>query len=270
MDATFEDARLGPYRLLRLLAPSRFADRWVALHERHQTTHVIHVFEACHDRAEERRFVTAMERVASLRQAHLQPVVQYSLTNAGRPWAVTEYIGSQVGLVTLESLRVEKGGAMASVEVERVMNQLLSASIEAHANAIHHGPIHADEVLVDRSGSVAIEMYGVARILQGLADANSEVIRDEVRSCVELGYFLLTGLPAEEPRIPAGRLLRKGGGAWDAWIEEGLSAVGGYESPADALAQLPGQHRDGADSGVRVRTVIGRVRSVLGPRSNAD
>lgn len=267
MDRTIEHDRIGPYRLLRPLEGSRHGERWVGLHERDQTTWVVHLLPTCHDRAEERRFLRAMERVASLKHAHVLPIEHYSILPGGRPWAVTAYLGSQVGLVTLESLRIEKGGMMAGVEVERVMCHLLLASAGAHEVGVHHGPISTDEVLVDRSGSVSVEMYGVGRTLDGLVEGNSEIARDEIRSIVELGYFLLTGLPAEEPRIPAGRLVRRMNGALDAWIEEGLSAVGGFESASEALSRLPGRHAVPADGPPRtVKTVIGRVRSALGPR----
>ncbi len=267
MDRTFEDERLGPYRLLRPLESSDIAERWVGLHEREQTTFVVHLFDVCHDRADERRFISAMEKLSSFEQAHVLPVHHYAFLASGRPWAVTPYLGSQVGLVTLESLRLEKGGVMPAVEVERVMCQLFSASCAAHDAGVHHGPIRPDEVLVDRSGSASIEMYGVRRLLDGLVDANGEIVRDEVRSLVELAYYLLTGLPAEEPRIPAGRLVKRLPSAWDAWIEEGLSPVGGFESAADALAALPGRRESDVDaSAYTVKTVIGRVRSALGPK----
>ena len=266
MDRTYEDERLGPYRLLRPLLPSAIAERWVGLHEREQTTYVLHLFDVCHDRADERRFISAMEQLTTLDQAHILPVNHFSILPGGQPWAVTPYLGSQVGLVTLDSLRIEKGGVMPAVEVERVMSQLFSASAGANDAGVHHGPITAEQILVDRSGSVSIEMYGVRRRLEGLVD-NGEIARDEVRSLVELAYFLLTGLPAEEPRIPAGRLVRRLPGAWDAWIEEGLSPVGGFESAKFAVSSLPGHEPDSGEAGGRtVKTVIGRVRSVLGPR----
>ena len=267
MDRTTEDVRLGPYRLLRPLESNHLAERWVGLHERDQTTSVIYLFPPCHDRADERRFVRAMERVAALHRAHILHVEHYALQPGGRPWATTSYLGSQVGLVTLESLRLEKGGTMPHLEVERVMSQLLSACAAAHEAGVHHGPIGADEVLVDRSGSVWIEMYGVARLLDGLSDGNTEIARDEVRSLTELAYYLLTGLRAEEPRIPAGRLVKRLPGAWDAWIEEGLSAVGGFESASEAFAALPGHHAEPVETSVgAVKTVLGRVRSALGSR----
>jgi len=270
MDRTYEVDRLGPYRLLRPLEPSAIAERWVGLHEREQSTYMLHLFEPCHDRADERRLIKAMEQLEPLQHAHLLPVLHYAIVPAGRPWAVTPYLGSQVGLVTLESLRLEKGGAMPLVEVERVMSQLLLAVCRAHEHAVHHGPIGAQEILVDRSGSVSVEMYGVRRLLDGLADANDEIRRDEVRSVVELAYFLLTGLSPEEPRIPAGRLVRRLPSAWDAWIEEGLSAVEGFDSAAHALAALPGYVAEDAEAGANtVRTVIGRVRSALAPRQRS-
>ena len=266
MDRTFEDERLGPYRLLRPLTSTSMAERWVGLHEREQTTYVLYLFDVCHDRAEERRFIDAMEQVSRIDQAHLLPIVHYSILAGGRPWAVTPYLGSQVGLVTLESLREEKGGSMPLVEVERVLSQLLATCSEASEAGVYHGPLKAEDVLVDRSGRVSIEMYGVSRMLEGLSNTG-EIARDEVRSLIELAYYLLTGLSAEEPRIPAGRLIKRLPGTWNAWIEEGLSPVGGFDSAAEALAAMPGQHGAALEVNTRsMRTVFGRVRSALGPR----
>lgn len=244
------------------------AERWVGLHEREQTTYVLYMFDVCHDRAEERRFIDAMEQVSRISKAHMLPIVHYSIMAGGRPWAVTPYLGSQVGLVTLESLRLEKGGAMPLVEVERVLSQLLSACREANEAGVYHGPLKAEDVLVDRSGRVSIEMYGVRRMLEGLANS-SEIAHDEVRSLIELAYFLLTGLSAEEPRIPAGRLIKRLPGAWNAWIEEGLSPVSGFDSAEAALEAMPGHHGAALEVNTRsVRTVFGRVRSALGPKQD--
>ena len=64
---------------------------------------------------------------------------------------------------------------------------------------------------------------------------------------MEIGYLLLTGLRAEEPLIPAARLVPELGRAWNAWLEKGLDpARGGPELDAsqallDVLANDPFQ-----------------------------
>jgi hypothetical protein len=95
--------------------------------------------------------------------------------------------------------------------------------------------------------------------------AASEVIRDEVRSLVGLGYWLLTGLPAEDPRIEAGRLIPRLDRRWDDWFNEGLDPLGGFATAGETLAGLPGIRRgvEGRERVGPVRTVLGRMRRAL-------
>jgi hypothetical protein len=78
-----------------------------------------------------------------------------------------------------------------------------------------------------------------------------------------MGYWLLTGLPAEEPRIQAGRLMPRLDHRWDEWFNEGLDAASGFNTPSEALAALPCMRREIEERVSPVRTVIGRVRRAL-------
>ncbi len=256
---------IGPYRVLRPLESGRLAARWLAVHDRDQTSHVAHEF-FCRDRAEQRRLISAFEQISSLDHPNIQPVQQFALADSHVAWLMTPYTGNQDGLVTLESLLQDKGGRMSADEADRALGQILRAVEFAHGVGHIHGPIYADQVLVDRRGRISIEMYGLQRRLGGLATGNSEVVRDEVRSVVELGYRLLTGLSAEEPRIPAGRLVERLNPHWDAWLDAGMDPLrGGYASAGEASAGLPSARRD-AEPRVpvmSVRRVLGRVRAAL-------
>ena len=145
------------------------------------------------------------------------------------------------------------------------MLPLVEAVEHAHGEGHVHGPIRPEEIMVDRRGSLSIELYGLRRRLGGVAaTAASEVIRDEIRSLAGLGYWLLSGLPAEDPRIPAGRLIPKLDRRWDAWFDEGLDPLGGFGSAGEAMAALPGVRRVFERERVGpVRTVLGRVRRAL-------
>ena len=256
---------LGPYRIIRPLAPRKLASRWLAVHDRDQTSHVAHEF-ACRDRAEQRRFLSAFEKISELDHPHILQVEQFALADARLAWLLTPYTGNQDGLVTLESLLSAKGGRMPPQEADRAMSQLLSAIEYAHGMGYHHGPLSTDEILVDRHGRVSVDLYGLGRRLGGLAAGNAEVVRDEVRSVVEMGYRLITGDSADEPRIPAGRLIRKLDAHWDAWFDAGLDPLsGGFASAAEAAAALPSARRDaqGRTPAGGVRTVLGRMRSAI-------
>lgn len=256
---------LGPYRIIRPLAPGKLATRWLAVHDRDQTSHVAHEF-TCRDRAEQRRFMSAFEKISELDHPHILHVEQFALADGRLAWLLTPYAGNQDGLVTLDSLQRAKGGRMPAQEAERAMSQLLSALEYAHGQGHHHGPLGPEEVLVDRHGRVSVDLYGLGRRLVGLAAGNAEVVRDEVRSVVEMGYRLITGLSSDEPRIPACRLIRRLDPHWDAWFDAGLDALsGGFASAAEAAAALPSVLRDAQPRtpAVSVRTVLGRMRSVI-------
>lgn len=262
MDTQPDPTDLGPYQIVRRLRTGFDAECWLALHERH-TSHALYRFGPFRDKAERRRFVEALEAVSPLHHTHILPIDQYSLDDAGWGWVVTPFTGNQQGLVRLSGLVQAKGGRLGPTEGERCVTQLLEAYAYGHANGADHGPIAPDQVLVDTRGSVWIELFGLRRRLEGLARADRELVRDSMRSVVELGYWLLTGLPAEEPRIRASRLVRRLDKRWDEWFETGLEPTGGFASGDEALAALPGARKgQGVEPArPRVRSVIGRLRA---------
>lgn len=250
--------RVGPYELTRPLRPGGLSQRGLALHTVEQTSHVLHRFAGCHDKAEQRRFIGAFQTVSCLDHPHILPLEGFFFDRTGVPCAVTPFTGDADGLLTLEGLLRVKGGQMEPEETERAIRQLLEACAFAHDVSIHNGPIGPDDVLIDRRGSVLIEFYGLSRQLRGLAVGNEELVRDEVRSVVEIAYLLLTGIRAEAPVIPAGRLVKRLDPLWDEWLAYGLDPTEGFEDASHALESLPATRRE------RERKPIVNVRSVLG------
>ena len=254
MEVRVERMRIGPYRLARRLEAGPVGERWLAFNEREQTSHVAHRLKLAGG-AGARRFASSLEAISSLCHPHLLPVEQYTLGSANTGWIVTPFTGSHDGLVTLAGLLRDKGGRMQPLEVERALTQLLEALEYAHGLGFFHDEIRADEVLVDRRGSLAIELYGLRRRLAGLGGRPAtEVGRDEVRSLIGIGYELLTGMPAEEPRIEASRLIPRLDHRWDEFFAEGLDPLAGYLNAGEALANLPSVKRelDGRRSPVQV------------------
>ena len=272
MESRVQRLRIGPYRLIQQLQPGTMAERWLALNEQDESTHVAHRFRFGQDRRDERKLVQAVQSLSSLSHPHVLPIEQFTLNaggGGGGAWIVTPYTGNLEGLVTLGALAQDKGGQLAPIECERALMQVLEAVEHAHEVGFQHGPISPEEVLVDRRGSLAIELYGLRRLLGGVGEAlaavpSTEVIRDEVRSIVEVGYWLLTGLSAEDPRIRADRLIEKLDRRWDQWFDAGLDPMAGFASAGEALAALPGNRREVEDRGTVVRTVLGRFRRALG------
>jgi hypothetical protein len=125
-----------------------------------------------------------------------------------------------------------------------------------------------DEVVVDRRGSLAVELYGLRRRLGTLWRRTAgEVAKDEVRSIVEIGYTLITGLSSDEPRIPATRLFPRLDRRWDDWFNEGMDPLGGFTTAEEALSNLPSLRREVEErqKASPVQTVIRRFRQVIGP-----
>jgi|SoiMethySBSTD1v2_1073268.scaffolds.fasta_scaffold477970_1 serine/threonine protein kinase len=266
MSSRVERLHIGPYQLVRQLEGSVPAERWLAFNQSDQTTHVAYRFKLSQDKSEQRRFIAAVEAMSPLSHPHLLPIEQFSLVVGGGAWIVTPYTGSHDGLVTLSALVRDKGGRLEPQETERALIQLLEAMEHAHSEGHVHGALRAEEILVDRRGSLSVELYGLRRRLGAMGGtAASEVIRDEVRSLVGLGYWLLTGLPAEDPRIEAGRLIPRLDRRWDDWFNEGLDPLGGFATAGETLAGLPGIRRgvEGRERVGPVRTVLGRMRRAL-------
>jgi hypothetical protein len=267
MQSRVERLRVGPYRLSRHLAKGPIADRWVAVHEAEHTLHTAYRFKTADPvvTASIREGASEVSRIAN---THLLSVEAVHDGVGGSVWVVTPFTGNHDGIVTLASLVHDKGGRLTPVEAERALTQLLEGVIAAHGAGCYHGPLAPEEVLVDRRGSLAVELYGLRRRLGTLwKRPATEVAKDEVRSLVEIGYSLITGLSADDPRIPAARLFPRLDRRWDDWFNEGLDPLGGFATAEEALASLPSLRREveGRQKASPVQTVIRRVRQALGP-----
>ncbi len=230
-------------------------ERFLALHENNQTSHVAYRFAPMRGKAEEARLVAAVESASLLDHPHALRIEQFTFDMAGHGWVITPYPGDADGIRTLGRLLREKGGQMRPIEAERAMSQLLSvvamaqggSSLQPPMNgdgsmppraAPCHGPLSMNQILVDRRGSLLVELYGLARALEQVGRPSLESMRDEVRSVVEIGYELVTGLRAEHPLIPASRLVRNLDARWDRWLMRGLDPSGGFDSAEAALCAL--------------------------------
>jgi serine/threonine protein kinase len=243
--AGMDDRRIGRYRLVRPMGVSHHAERWLALDEPTQTTHLMHWVGLGVVAEVQREQIEAVRRlVHGLREPHILPIEAIIPGTRGSSqgvWILTPYTGTQVGLVSLDQLQIDKGGTIPVLEVERAMLHLLSASEAGAAAGFVHGPISSSEVLVDRHGRLIIELYGLGRALR--TDPKdvpaSWLAREEARSIVALGYRLLTNSSAEGQRMRISKLIRGLPHTWDAWFDAGLSPSGGFASASEALGEIP-------------------------------
>lgn len=234
-----ERPTLGPYALTRVLEPCALADRWLALHDADHSSHVAYCFGPRRNRAEQRRFLGAIESLSALEESHILKIEQFALDQSDTAWIICPFTGDADGVRTLARLLREKGGQLSPFELEPALTQILQGVSYAHRHRRCHGSLDMSEILVDRHGRLIIELYGLARALEGHGGFDPETARDEVRSVAEIGYQLLTGLRCEEPLIPVGRLVKRLDPRWIAWFERSLDPSDGFDTADEALAALP-------------------------------
>lgn len=234
-----ERPKLGPYALTRVLEPCALAQRWLALHESDNSSHVAYRLGTRRNRTEQRRFLGAVELLAKLDEPHILKIEQFALDQTDSAWVVCPFTGDADGCRTLERLLREKGGQLSPFELEPALTQILQGVGFAHRQRLCHGSLSLNEILVDRHGRLIIELYGLGRALSGQAGFDPESARDEVRSVAEIGYQLLTGLRCEEPLIPVGRLVKRLDPRWVAWFDRSLDPTDGFDTADEALAELP-------------------------------
>lgn len=259
-----EAAVLADVRLVAALPRLPIAKRWLALHEPTQTSRMMYRFKAGDAVA---RCATALDGLKSFNHGHVLGIEAMAADRGGDVWVDTLYPGNQDGLVTLAGLLEAKGGRMSPHETMRALEHLLDAAGAAHEAGLCHGWLSLDEVLVDPRGRLLIELYGVPRAVAAPESAApvAELRRDELTSIAAIGYRLLTGQTADEPRVAVSRFVPRLDRGLEAFIERGLDASTGFESAGEAMLWLAGRdgaERRGAGLGGAAQ-VIGRLRRAV-------
>lgn len=246
--ATTDIGRFGPYRFVRRLESTRSASRYLALHERDLTSHVVYRIPLKSSVAVHKRFLRLVQELAELDHPHLQSISQYAIDEKGRGCIVTPHRGHAEGLTTLGSLLSMKGGRMIAVEAHRTMRQMLTAADHAHSRNQSHGSLEMDQILIDRHGKTMIELYGLDRRLSGNDETFEVLVRAEVLSIVAIGYRLLTGFRPDVPPVPVTEVLKRLvdkheakfiDPAWNEFFAVGMKSYGGYATAAAALDAMP-------------------------------
>ncbi len=229
----------GPYRLVRPQGSVHGLERWIVLDEQANTNHLLYRFAPSGDPGERRRLFGAVHRLSTVQHTHLLKMESVSFDEMNRLCVIMPYPGNQDGLLTLKELLAQRDGKFGSFEAIRGLVHLLEASNAGQESGITHGPVSADEILVDRSGSVQVELYGLNTALH--PQPAEDLIADEVRSIVTIGYLMLVGFEpsADDDRLAPSRVVRKLDRLWDRWFAIGLDPVDGFVSAADAIAKLP-------------------------------
>jgi len=270
--------RFGPYRIVQALEPtrlvspgespqsSRSARRFVAVHDRTSTSHLLYFLPAP-DRRSIRSFLAAAEPLSALHHPHLLAIEAYSLCTQRGACLISPFTGHHHGLLTLGELLRLKGGRMDQTEALRAIAQVLCALRYAHAQNVTDGALDLDRFQVDTRGSLQTELFGLARLLAPTPIPLSDAVRNDVHAIILVARSVLAGAPdaATGPRMmePKARPLDR---RVLTWLAEGLDPLGGFTSANSALRALEaaqGQSmRDPPRIGI-VRSALDRLRGVV-------
>lgn len=229
----------GPFKIIRPLGSTRGVERFVVLCNKTDTNRLLYRFPIQPNHQQRRSLFDQMVALSMLDHPHLLKIESASYDDRGRLCTISPYPGNHEGLVMLSDLLGQHGGRFTVHEAARAIEHLLSASVYAHKREIIHGSISPDQILVDRFGSIQIELYAHQSIDRSLRATRQSRVTDEIRSIVELGYKLITGLDVNAERISPTRMLKRLDRNWDTWFDLGLDPIDGFESATHALNALP-------------------------------
>ncbi len=242
MSTTLRNEYFGPYKLIRSLGNAHGASRFVVLCNRTNTNYLLYRFEHINNIKHRRTLFGALLKMSTLNHSHLLKINSVSYDDHGRLSVITPYTGNHDGLVSLEELLSIRDGKLGIIESARALEHLLDAIKYAHKKDIFNGSIHQSDILVDRYGSLQIQFYGFESLAQSKDNSpvtQSVKVTDEIRSIVDLGYTMMTGLTMRNDRIAPSRVVKKIDRRWDAWFDIGLDPIDGFESIEHAINALP-------------------------------
>lgn len=230
----------GPFQIIHSLGMTRGVERFVVLCAKTDTNRLLYRFPAQSNHLQRRSRFEQMVTLSTLNHPHLLRVESASYDDRGCLCTISPYPGNHEGLVRLSDLLEQHGGKFTVPEAARAIEHLLSASAYAHAKKLIHGPVSTDQVLVDRFGSLQIELYGHQHLERTHANASANLrAADEVRSIADIGYKLMTGLDNNAERIAPSRILKRLDRLWDTWFDIALDPIDGFADAQHALNALP-------------------------------
>ena len=238
------------------------ATRWKA-RDAHGQPFTAYRLRASRGRASELR--SQLEPLLDVRHPHLLPIDRFITDADDRLWLIAPFTGNHDGLVHLANLLpMKEAGQMSPDEAERAVLHTLEALAALHDAGFNHGPPSMDALLVDRHGSVMLELPAVHRVVSGLAPrGDSEMTRDEIHAVGGIAYELITGMVPGDPRIPAARLVRRLSRTWNDWLEHAMDETGGFDSIDEAIRALPSRGEDRVtldrEPGMQAQTRAGRL-----------
>ena len=242
MSTTLRNEYFGPYKLIRSLGHAHGAERFVVLCDKTDTNYMLYRFNQSGNHKSRRTLFESMLKMSTLSHPHLLKIESVSYDDHGNLSVITPYTGNHEGLVTLDDLLKIRDGKLGMIEAVRALEHLLDASAFAHRNQIYNGTINTNDILIDRYGCLQIQLYGFEAMTQSAEQSSlfiNNQVSDEVRSIVDIGYTMMTGLSTKGERVAPSRVLKKADRNWDTWFEIGLDPIDGFDSVEHAINALP-------------------------------
>jgi len=179
VDAERGGERVGPYRLLQPIGEGGMASVWLAERvdwpeQRRVALKLPHGVSRRHGLVE--RFARERAFLAALEHPHIARLYDAGVTPAGQPWLALEYV---------EGERIDRWCEARGSDVPEnlaLFLQVCDAVAHAHARLIVHRDIKPSNVLVDAGGQVHLLDFGIAKLLQGDAAAETELTRESGRA----------------------------------------------------------------------------------------
>ena len=165
-------ARLGPYRLERLLGEGGMGQVWLATRADGTSPHplALKLLRAGYaDPHLRERFSREREILGRLRHPNIAALVDAGIGSDDQPYLALEYV---------DGVPLGEYCARNALPVEarlRLFLQVCAAVSHAHANLVVHRDLKPSNMLVDRDGQVRLLDFGIATLIEGAADVRCEV-----------------------------------------------------------------------------------------------
>ena len=155
-------ARVGPYRLLRLLGAGGMGEVWLAertdvLQRRQVALKLPRLLTGRADLAE--RLAREREILATLEHPNIARLYDAGLTADGQPYLALEYV---------EGERIDTYCTRRALDVParlRLFLQVARAVAHAHAHLVVHRDLKPANILVTEAGDVRLLDFGIAKLL---------------------------------------------------------------------------------------------------------
>ncbi|MBS0198693.1 MAG: hypothetical protein JSR77_18250 [Planctomycetes bacterium] len=255
----------GQYRPVRdagevLLGPGLIARRWIALSDATATNHLVYSLHGCRARGRIRRVLDAAQQLSTLPKtasSHTLDIVTAACCANRGVFLVTEYPGDNVGLVTLGTTANQRRAVLRGAGLRHAVQQIFEAVGFLHENGVCDGSILPERVIIDRRGSLLLELPGLWAKVAGF-ELNAETKRADVRATMEVCRGLWESCEGSEAEFTEG---------WRDWLNKGLERPCGYASAAEATAAMP-VTRPGVPSVNVVKGLWNRLRGMVKRRKD--